>query len=462
MRRKLAFLLIIIALSFGGCVSGMTPAYAAISAGQAIVSTAELKSAIDSDDADLIIIGVINPAVSNVVPYKDATTPVPRTYLVWRDDYSGDGSTEAISPVITGYRKSKSDMEALLSKAGVSTASKIVVYSENNMNDSARFVWQLRILGLTNVSYLDGGMNAWKTAGYSWGDGVRLNAEAATTNFIAPNYDPDKFDASLQFTADALKKPGEWVVIDARTPDEYNGLITASSNGAYGIGRMKGAVNIEWTNALDSSTRLLKSKSELEAIYSAAIGKKVIIHCQTGVRSAHTYFALKEVVGVAEVYNYDGSWIEWSYAASRANGDLYEDILDLTEVWEDNRKPLQNDDTEPREVSITMSGKTYEAVLQEDGSYLITLPKKTNVSALEVYFYLPLGASVSPANGSPQDFTSGSVLYSITSANGTMDNYIVAVELFSHSGGGCNAGFFVIVLFGIAPIVRRRKFVIRK
>ena len=462
MRRKSAFIILIISMMFSGyAYDNLAPAYAAsaISAGQAIVTAAELKSAIDGDDADLIIIGVINPAISNVVPYKDAANPAPRAYLVWRDDFSSDGSAEAISPVVSGYRKSQGDMEALLSRAGVTASSKIVVYSENNMNDSARFVWQLRILGLTNVSYLDGGMNAWKTAGYSWGNGVRLNAEAVKNDFKAPNYSPAKFDASIQFLTDALQKPSEWVVIDTRAPDEYDGKLVVASSGGYGTGRIKGAVNIEWSKALDSSTRLLKSKSELEAIYGVVDGKKVIVHCHTGIRSAHTYFALKEVLGVAEIYNYDGSWIEWSYAASKASGDGYKNILDLTEVWEDNRKPIQNDDTEPAEISITLSGKTFEAVLQADGSYLLTLPKKTDVSALEVYFYLPLGASISPANGSPQDFSAGSVLYSITAANGTMENYTVIVELSSSSGGGggCNVGYGFLAFTFIIPFVLKGK-----
>jgi thiosulfate/3-mercaptopyruvate sulfurtransferase len=230
-------------------------------------------------------------------------------------------------------------MEALLSRAGVTLDSKIVVYAENAMNDAARFVWQLKMLGLEKVSYLDGGLNAWNAAGYPTNrSGMRMAQQAPKSQFRAPRYEPQRYDAPLSLVRDALRNPNEWVVIDSRSPDEYAGRRTGSSAGAFGTGRMKGVVNFNWTVNYYANTHLLKSRSELEAIYGNAIrGKKVIAHCQSGIRSAHTWFVLKEVLGAAEVYNFDGSWIEWSFAASEASGSSYADIRELTEEWEDNK-----------------------------------------------------------------------------------------------------------------------------
>ena len=305
-----------------------------------LISAAQLKDAVDSGDKNLVIIGVINP-VAALVPFSPSSRPIDGSYLVWSGDYTGGGSLEAISPEITGYRKSKEDMEKLLSGAGITTDSKIVVYSADSMNAAARFVWQLRVLGLENVSYLDGGVNAWIDAGYPTGKGVRLTEQSPKNDFKAPNYAPQKFDASLNQVRDALRNPGEWVVIDARSKDEYDGKRTGSSSGAFGTGRMKGVVFITWSDAVDSKTQLLKSKDELEKLYGDVIrGKKVITHCQSGVRSAHTWLVLTEVLGAKEVYNYDGSWIEWSYAASEASGNRFPGILELTEEWSDNKKPI--------------------------------------------------------------------------------------------------------------------------
>jgi thiosulfate/3-mercaptopyruvate sulfurtransferase len=232
-------------------------------------------------------------------------------------------------------------METLLSRAGVTQDSRIVVYAADAMHDAARFVWQLRMLGLENVSYLDGGINAWIAAGHPTGRGLRLADQAPVSQFRARSYDPWDFDVPMSRVREALLNPNDWVVIDSRTPEEYAGRQTGSSAGAFGTGRLKGAVHINWTEAVDSSTQLIRSRAELEAIYGDVIrGKNVIIHCQSGVRSAHTWLVLTQVLGARNVYNYDGSWIEWSYAASEASGTRFPGILELTEEWTDNRRPI--------------------------------------------------------------------------------------------------------------------------
>ncbi|MCL2201160.1 MAG: rhodanese-like domain-containing protein, partial [Oscillospiraceae bacterium] len=66
-------------------------------------------------------------------------------------------------------------------------------------------------------------------------------------------------------------------------------------------------------------------------------GRNVITYCQSGVRSAHTWLVLREVLGIENVWNYEGSWIEWSYAASEYSDYPSQRILELTELWNDNR-----------------------------------------------------------------------------------------------------------------------------
>jgi thiosulfate/3-mercaptopyruvate sulfurtransferase len=40
-------------------------------------------------------------------------------------------------------------------------------------------------------------------------------------------------------------------------------------------------------------------------------GKDTIAYCRIGERSAHTWFVLHELLGQANVKNYDGSWTEY-------------------------------------------------------------------------------------------------------------------------------------------------------
>jgi len=73
------------------------------------------------------------------------------------------------------------------------------------------------------------------------------------------------------------------------------------------------ASNIPWSKAADEDGTF-KSDDALRALYSGAgvdFGKDTIAYCRIGERSAHTWFVLHELLGQANVKNYDGSWTEY-------------------------------------------------------------------------------------------------------------------------------------------------------
>lgn len=82
---------------------------------------------------------------------------------------------------------------------------------------------------------------------------------------------------------------------------------------------------------------------------------------------------------------------------------------DVTSAWvEDEYKSYFYDDTQTRvELSSTDSEVTFTV------RSLLSLPKQLRVS-----FDITPGATIEPANGSPQDFTSGPVTYTVTSQDG--------------------------------------------
>ncbi len=306
--------------------------------GTKFITASDLKGLLDSNE-DVTLFGVLS-STKAMIPLTDESTPIDGTYRVWRPDYSGSGNPEALSPVYGGFRKTKEEMEDLLSRGDISKDDIFVVYSTGSMHDGTRFGWQLELLGL-DVLYLDGGLNAWKAAGYETGDAIEIAKADKVVDFKADEWNVEELNADIEDVIEAIENPDEWVVIDTRSTGEYNGERTGSSSGAYGTGSLKGAVHIEWTQAVNSDTKTLKSKAELEEIYGDAIaGKKVITICQSGVRSSHTQRMLKEILDIEDVYNYDGSWIEWSYAASDFGSDvdpaLKAKVVSLTENWSDN------------------------------------------------------------------------------------------------------------------------------
>jgi thiosulfate/3-mercaptopyruvate sulfurtransferase len=58
----------------------------------------------------------------------------------------------------------------------------------------------------------------------------------------------------------------------------------------------------------------LKPRRELQDLYvgrNVTPDKQVITYCRIGERSAHTWFALTQLLGYPDVRNCDGSWTEW-------------------------------------------------------------------------------------------------------------------------------------------------------
>ena len=86
----------------------------------------------------------------------------------------------------------------------------------------------------------------------------------------------------------------------------------SETRGNQRTGHIKGAINVEWSEAVNEDGTF-KGASELREIMKA-IGitekKSVITHCQAGIRAAHAAFVLN-LMGHRGVRNYDGSWGEW-------------------------------------------------------------------------------------------------------------------------------------------------------
>lgn len=167
---------------------------------------------------------------------------------------------------------------------------------------AARGLWFLEYLGHENVNVLDGGIQAWREAGYP-----------ITTEATSP--EPSQFKTAerrelLATANDVLDSLGKerTRILDTRSDAEYMGKNIRAARG----GAIPGAIHIEWTQNLDKNGKY-KSAAELKAMYEEAgitPDKEVIPYCQGGYRSAHTYLALR-LIGFPKVRNYLGSWKEW-------------------------------------------------------------------------------------------------------------------------------------------------------
>jgi thiosulfate/3-mercaptopyruvate sulfurtransferase len=185
---------------------------------------------------------------------------------------------------------------------GITEKKEVAVYENQSGMRAARALWFLDYFGHPNARILDGGMQAWKAAGFP-----------TTREAIAPKAASFKISerrdvlATAQDVLQSLNK-NETAILDTRSRSEYFGTQIRAARG----GAIPGAIHIEWTDNLDSSGKF-KSTGELEAMYSRAgitADKEVISYCQGGYRAAHSYVALR-LLGFPKVRNYIGSWKEW-------------------------------------------------------------------------------------------------------------------------------------------------------
>ena len=206
---------------------------------------------------------------------------------------------------------SKADIEQLLSAAGVGNGDTVVLYGDNNNWFAAYAFWLLRMYGHQDLKLMDGGRKKW------------LDENRPTTKDVpqptATSYQASGPDLSLRAKQDdvlAAVQGGTHTLIDVRSPAEYSGEIMAPpglQETAQRTGHIPGAQSVPWSQAV-AEDGTFKSEEELKQLYGpkgAAVGKDVIAYCRIGERSSHTWFALKYLVGIDNVTNYDGSWTEW-------------------------------------------------------------------------------------------------------------------------------------------------------
>jgi thiosulfate/3-mercaptopyruvate sulfurtransferase len=210
---------------------------------------------------------------------------------------------------------SKKEFERLMGEAGISPDDTVVVYGDNNNWFAAYGFWLMKLYGHEDVRLMNGGRVKW------------LNEDDKELTADAPDVTPAEYrakepDHTLRAKVDDVKRAlasqnGGVNLVDVRSPDEFTGKVIAPpgmQETAQRAGHIPGAKNVPWSTAV-ASDGTFKSAAELEAIYLEGQGvdrsKPTIAYCRIGERSSHTWFALKYLLGIDDVKNYDGSWTEY-------------------------------------------------------------------------------------------------------------------------------------------------------
>lgn len=207
---------------------------------------------------------------------------------------------------------SKAGFEELLSAAGITPDTHVLLYGDNNNWFAAYAFWLFKYYGHEKVSLINGGLKKWKLENYP------LTAEVPT--YPRTDYKVTKVNTEFRADRDYIRARLEsngFGLVDVRSPAEYSGEIIAPpgmTETAQRAGHIPGAANIPWSQAI-AEDGTYKSAAELAKLYGEkginGNNSEIVTYCRIGERSSHSWVVLKYILGYENVRNYDGSWTEW-------------------------------------------------------------------------------------------------------------------------------------------------------
>ena len=206
----------------------------------------------------------------------------------------------------------KEEWEQLLSRSGITNDAWVVLYGDNSNWFAAFAYWLFKLYGHDRVSLMNGGRQRWIDEQRE----LTLDtASYASSAYLAA--EPDLRLRAFRDEVAAIAGRPEVALVDVRSPQEFSGELLAPAHlpqeGAQRGGHIPAAQNVPWSTTV-AEDGTFKPVAELRQIYQTrhiVPRRPTIAYCRIGERSAHTWFVLKELLGFADVRNYDGSWTEW-------------------------------------------------------------------------------------------------------------------------------------------------------
>lgn len=186
---------------------------------------------------------------------------------------------------------------------GISNKSRVVVYDSNSFFASARAWWMFRAMGHEHVYVLDGGLEAWRTAG---GTIETAPAHPAPSDFTA-TLRPD-----LVRDMNAMRghvEKADVKILDARAQGRFDGT-SPEPRADLPSGHMPGSFCVPATALLSGDGKML-TKEDLAPILGPFLESQVVTSCGSGVSAAVISLALARS-GNWDAALYDGSWSEWA------------------------------------------------------------------------------------------------------------------------------------------------------
>jgi 3-mercaptopyruvate sulfurtransferase SseA len=223
--------------------------------------------------------------------------------------------TNAIETEPLWNRVSDQDLEAALLAHGVTHDTTVVLYGRDT-SAAARAANIMMVAGVDDVRLLDGGFDAWTSAGYKVQTGTLLPSPASAFGELIPAHPEYLIDTEQ---ARAMLADERAVLASVRSWAEYTGE-TSGYDFVQPRGRIAGAA---WAGAglasqgmegLRNVDGTMRSYPEIAANWrdwGITPDKDISFYCGTGWRASEAFF-YAHLMGWQRISVYDGGWHEWS------------------------------------------------------------------------------------------------------------------------------------------------------
>ena len=195
-------------------------------------------------------------------------------------------------------------LEAKLESLGISDDSQVYVYwAEEWFSPTTRIVFTLDWAGLGDrVHVLDGGLPAWKAAGYDVTDAVPPVGHGRLT--VRPR--PELVVDAPWVQAHAKDRGVQ--VVDARSGVVYDG--TREDRGLRG--HIEGAGNVPFPSMFDDDGKVLGREALRDLLAKGGVqdGDTVVAYCHIGQYATAAIFAARLLGHPVKLY--DGAWQDWA------------------------------------------------------------------------------------------------------------------------------------------------------
>ncbi|WP_308993258.1 rhodanese-like domain-containing protein [Mariniflexile litorale] len=187
---------------------------------------------------------------------------------------------------------------------GINKESAIVVYDDKGIYSSARVWWLFKAFGYNNVAVLDGGLPAWKKAGFLT---ESMKAYIGKSGNFEAVFKPElmKFFEDIKIASETKSH----TIIDARSEGRFKSL-EAEPRVGLRMGTIPNSMNLPFEDLLTDNQLLPNEIIETKFKNLAQKEEPIIFSCGSGITAC--VLALGATIsGYNNIAVYDGSWTEW-------------------------------------------------------------------------------------------------------------------------------------------------------